>query len=43
MQVELYTDSVVFRVRNYYTGEWAELNGAPHEATFMLKNPISAQ
>ncbi|MBQ6066704.1 MAG: metallophosphoesterase [Clostridia bacterium] len=41
MQVELYADSVVFRVRNYYTGEWAELNGAPHEATYMLKNPIA--
>ncbi len=42
MQVEMYADSVVFRVRNYYRGEWAELNGAPHEATFMLKNPITA-
>ena len=43
MQVELYADSVVFRVRNYYTGEWAQLNGAPHEATYLLKNPIPAQ
>ena len=42
MQVELYSDSVLIRVRNYYTGEWAELNGAPHEARFMLKNPIAA-
>ena len=41
MQVELYADSVVFRVRNYYTGEWAELNGAPHEATYLLKEPIT--
>ena len=39
-QVEVYPDRVVFRVRNYYTGEWGELNGAPHEATYMLKNPI---
>lgn len=29
MQVELYADSVVFRVCNYYTEEWAELGGAP--------------
>ena len=41
MQVEIYRDSVVIRVRNYYTGQWAELNGAPHEATYMLKNPIA--
>lgn len=42
MQVEIYPDSVVFRVRNYYTGEWAQLNGEPHEAVYKLKNPIAA-
>ncbi len=38
--VEVYADRVVFRVRNFYTSEWAQLNGAPHEAVFTLKNPI---
>ena len=38
--VEVYADRVVFRVRNFCTGEWAQLNGAPHEAVFTLKNPI---
>ena len=41
-QVEVYPDRVVFRVRNYYRGEWAQLNGAPHEATYYFKNPIAA-
>ena len=39
-EVEVYTDRVVFRVRNFYFGEWAELNGAPMEATYTLKNPV---
>lgn len=39
--VEVYADRVVFRVRNFYTGEWAQLNGAPHEAVYPLKNPVS--
>jgi hypothetical protein len=38
--VEAYPDRVVIRIRNYYFGEWAELNDAPLEATYMLKNPI---
>ncbi len=40
--VEAYPDRVVIRIRNFYFGEWAELNGAPMEATFSLKNPIPA-
>ena len=40
--VEVYADRVVFRVRNFYSGEWATLNDAPLEATYTLKNPIPA-
>ena len=40
--VEIYPDRVVFRMRNFFTGEWAQLNDAPHEATWYLKNPIPA-
>ena len=40
--VEVYPDRVVFRMRNFYTGEWALLNEAPMEATWYLKNPIPA-
>ena len=42
VQLELYPDSVLFRVRNYYFGEWEENNGEPFEARYMLKNPIAA-
>ncbi len=38
--VEVYADRVVFRVRNFYFDEWAQLNGAPIEAVYSLKNPI---
>ena len=38
--VEVYPDRVTFRMRNFYRGEWALLNGAPMEATWYLKNPI---
>ena len=38
--MEVYPDRVVFRVRNFYYGEWAQFNGAPLEAVFYLKNPI---
>ena len=40
--VEVYADRVVFRMRNFYTGEWGGVNGAPMEATYTLKNPIPA-
>lgn len=40
--VEVYPDRVVFRVRNFYFGEWVQLDGAPMEASYPLKNPISA-
>ncbi len=40
--VEVYADRVVFRVRNYYYGEWAKLNDAPMEAVYALKNPVPA-
>ena len=40
--VEVYPDRVVFRMRNFFTGEWATLNDAPMEATWYLKNPIPA-
>ena len=40
--MEIYADRVVFRVRNFYRGEWAQLNGAPMEAVYMLKHPIPA-
>ena len=40
--VEIYPDRVVFRMRNFYTGEWAMLDEAPMEATWQLKNPIPA-
>ncbi len=40
--VEIYPDRVVFRMRNFFTGEWAQLGGAPMEATWYLKNPIPA-
>ena len=40
--VEVYADRVVFRVRNFYFGEWATLNDAPMEATYTLKNPVPA-
>ena len=39
---EVYPDRVVFRFRNFYRGEWAQLDGAPLEATYFLKNPIPA-
>ncbi len=38
--VEVYPDRVVFRMRNFYKGEWMQLNGEPFEREFMLKNPI---
>ena len=38
--VEVYPDRVVFRMRNFYSGEWALLNGEPLEREFFLKNPI---
>ena len=41
--VEVYPDRVVFRMRNFYYGEWAELNGEPFEREFFLKNPISEE
>ncbi|MBQ7638971.1 MAG: metallophosphoesterase [Clostridia bacterium] len=40
--VEVYSDRVVFRMRNFYYGEWALLDGSPLEATHYLKNPIPA-
>ena len=40
--VEAYPDRVVIRIRNFYFGQWAELGGAPMEATYTLKNPIPA-
>ena len=40
--VEVYTDRVVFRVRNFYFGEWTQLNGAPLEAVCTLKHPVPA-
>ena len=40
--VEVYPDRVVFRMRNFFTGDWAKLNGAPLEAVWQLKNPIPA-
>ena len=38
--VEVYPDRVVFRMRNFYYGEWALQNGEPFEREFFLKNPI---
>ncbi len=38
--VEVYADRVVFRVRNFYSGEWVTLNGASLEAVYTLKVPI---
>ena len=38
--VEVYPDRVVFRMRNFYYGEWAQQNGEPFEREFFLKNPI---
>ena len=38
--VEVYPDRVVFRMRNFYTGEWATQNDAPFEREFFLKNPL---
>ena len=38
--VEVYPDRVVFRMRNFYRGEWGLLNGEPFEREFFLKNPI---
>ena len=40
--VEVDADRVVFRVRNFYYGEWAQLNDTPLEAVWRLKNPIPA-
>lgn len=40
--VEVYPDRVVFRMRNFYNGEWAQQNDAPFEREFFLKNPIPA-
>lgn len=41
--VEVYPDRVIFRVRNFYTGEWAELDGEPLQATFTLKKPVTVR
>lgn len=40
MDVEVYGDEVVVRGRNYYTGEWAEKNGEPLEATYALRETV---
>lgn len=40
--VEVYADRVIFCVRNFCSGEWTQLNGAPLEAVYTLKNPIPA-
>ena len=41
--VEVYKDRVVFRMRNFYYGEWAQIHGEPLERNFLLKNPIQDQ
>ena len=41
--LEVYPDRVTVRIRNFYFGEWFEYNGAPLEANWTLKNPITAE
>lgn len=38
--VEVYPDRVVFRMRNFFNGEWAILRDEPFEREFFLKHPI---
>lgn len=41
--LEVYPDRVVFRIRNFYRGEWGQLDGAPFEREYLLKNPITTR